>query len=335
MEFKDYYAVLGVPKTASEKDIKQAFRKLARKHHPDVNPGDKAAEAKFKEINEANEVLSDADKRRKYDELGANWRAYEQAGPGGAGNPFAGGAWNANFGGAPGGPGGFRSMSQDDMNAMFGEGADPFSDFFQTFFGSSTGSRQDDGGRRAGRGRARGARQGRDVEQEVELSLEHAFQGTELHLAVKHNGHARTVKVRIPAGVTEGARVRVAGEGELGTGGGKAGDLYLRLHLTTHPHFELKARDLYTTVHVPLTTAVLGGEANVHTLGGKTLRLKVPETTPNGRLFRFKGHGMPATGKHEPGDLYATVEVQLPKTLTPEQRSHYEALAELDKGTTS
>lgn len=337
MEFKDYYAVLGVPKTASEKDIKQAFRKLARKHHPDVNPGDKTAEAKFKEINEANEVLGDPDKRRKYDELGANWRAYEQAGAQGAGSPFGGGAWNVNFGGAPGGtggPGGFRTMSQEEMDAMFGEGADPFSDFFQTFFASSTGARPDDSARR-GRGRARGARQGRDVEQEVELSLEHAFQGTELHLAVKHDGHARTVKVRIPPGVTEGARVRIAGEGELGSGGGKAGDLYLRLHLTPHPHFELKGRDIYTRVHVPVTTAVLGGEVNVATLGGKTLRLKVPETTPNGRLFRFKGHGMPGTATKEPGDLYATVEVQLPKTLTPEQRSHYEALAELDKGTTS
>lgn len=337
MEFKDYYAVLGVPKAASEKDIKQAFRKLARKHHPDVNPGDKAAESKFKEINEANEVLSDPDTRRKYDELGANWRAYEQAGPGGAGNPFAGGAWNANVGGAPGGtggPGGFRTMSQDEMNAMFGEGADPFSDFFQTFFGSSTGSRPDESGRR-GRGRARGARQGRDVEQEIDLTLDEAFHGATRRLAIKHDGHARTVDVRIPAGVGDGSRVRIAGEGELGSGGGKSGDLYLRIRLAPHARFERKGKDLYLKLHVPLTTAVLGGEAEVPTLAGKTLRLKVPQATQNGQAFRLKGHGMPATGRHEPGDLYATVEVQLPKTLSPEQRSHFEALAELDKGTTS
>ena len=334
MEFKDYYAVLGVPKTASEKDIKQAFRKLARKHHPDVNPGDKTAEAKFKEINEANEVLSDADKRRKYDELGANWRAYEQGGA--AGNPFAGGAWNANFGGAPGGtggPGGFRSMSQDEMNAMFGEGADPFSDFFQTFFGG--GGQAEDTGRRTGRGRARGARQGRDVEQEIELTLDEAFHGATRRLAIKHDGHARTVDVRIPAGVGDGSRVRIAGEGELGSGGGKAGDLFLRIRLTPHARFERKGKDLYLKLHVPLTTAVLGGEAEVPTLAGKTLRLKVPQATQNGQAFRLKGHGMPATGRQESGDLYATVDVQLPKTLTPEQRSHYEALAELDKGTTS
>lgn len=339
MEFKDYYATLGVTKGATEKEIKQAFRKLARKYHPDVNPGDKSAEAKFKEINEANEVLGDPDKRRKYDELGANWRAYEQAGPGGAGNPFAGGAWNANFGGrAPGGaggPGGFRTMSQEEMNAMFGEGNDPFSDFFHTFFSGGGAGAQEDTGRRGTRGRGRGARQGRDVEQEIDLTLDEAFHGVTRRLAIKHDGHARTVDVRIPAGVGDGSRVRIAGEGELGSGGAKAGDLYLRIRLTPHPRFERKGKDLYVKVHVPLSTAVLGGEAEVPTLAGRTLRLKVPQTTQNGQAFRLKGHGMPTTGKQDPGDLYATVEVQLPKTLTPEQRSHYEALAELDKGTTS
>jgi curved DNA-binding protein len=327
MEFKDYYATLGVAKGASEKDIKQAFRKLARKYHPDVNPGDKTAEAKFKEINEANEVLSDPEKRRKYDELGANWRAYEQAGAGGAaGAPFGG--WNVNMGGAPGG---FRTMSADEMREMFGEG-DPFSDFFHTFFGGGMGAEEP--GPRRGRGR-RAARQGRDVEQELELSLEDAFHGTTRRLSIKHDGHSRTVDVRIPAGVSDGSRVRLAGEGELGTGGAKAGDLYLRIRLAQHPRFERKGKDLYARVHVPLTTAVLGGEADVPTLGGRSLRLKVPSVTQNGQTFRLKGHGMPATGQKEPGDLYATIEVQLPKTLTPEQRGHFEALAAIDKGTTS
>lgn len=327
MEFKDYYATLGVAKTATEKEIKQAFRKLARKYHPDVNPGDKAAEARFKEINEANEVLGDPEKRRKYDELGANWRAYEQAG---AGGPQGG--WNVNFGGAPGG-GGFRTMTQEEMNAMFGEG-DPFSDFFHTFFGGAMGGQPEEGGRR-GRGRTRGSRQGRDVEQEIELSLDDAYHGTTRRLAIKHDGHSRTVDVRIPAGVGDGSRVRIAGEGEMGAGGGKAGDLYLRIRLASHPRFERKGKDLYTKVHIPLTTAVLGGEADVPTLSGKTLRLKVPGTTQNGQTFRLKGHGMPSTNKPDTGDLYATVEVLLPKALTPEQRRHYEALAELDKGTTS
>ena len=313
MEFKDYYATLGVQKSATEKEIKQAFRKLARKHHPDVNPGDKAAESRFKEINEANEVLSDSDKRRKYDELGSNWRAYEQPG-------------------APGGAGGHRAMTPEEMHAMFGEG-DPFSDFFHTFFGGAADG-QDETGRR-GRGRTRGARPGRDVEQEIELSLDDAFHGSTRRLSIKHDGHARTVDVRIPAGVGDGSRVRIAGEGEIGAGGARSGDLYLRIRLAAHPTFERKGKDLYTTVHIPLTTAVLGGEAEVATLSGKTLRLRVPATTQNGQTLRLKGHGMPTTNRPESGDLYATVEVQLPKALTPEQRTHFEALAELDKETTS
>ena len=326
MDFKDYYATLGVQKSATEKEIKQAFRKLARKHHPDVNPGDKAAEAKFKEINEANEVLSDPEKRRKYEELGSNWRAYEQAGPG-AGRPGAG---PVNMGG---GTGGFRTMTPEEMHQMFGE-SDPFSDFFHTFFGGAAGEPQTEAGRR-GRGRARGSRPGRDVEQEIDLSLDDAFRGTTRRLAIKHDGHARTVDVRIPVGVGDGSRVRVAGEGEMGTGGAASGDLYLRIRLAPHATFERKGKDLFTTVQIPLTTAMLGGEAEVPTLGGKPLRLKVPGTTQNGQRFRLKGHGMPSTSKPEPGDLYATVEVQLPKTLTAAQRSHFEALAELDKGSTS
>ncbi len=324
MEFKDYYATLGVQKGATEKEIKQAFRKLARKFHPDVNPGDKAAESKFKELNEANEVLSDPEKRRKYDELGANWRAYEQGGA-----PGAQGGWHPGAGGSPGG---FRTMSPEEMNQMFGEG-DPFSDFFHTFFGGAVGGQPDDS--RRGRGRARGARPGRDVEQELELSLDDAYRGVTRRLAIKHDGHARTVDVRIPAGVGDSSRVRIAGEGEIGSGGAKSGDLYLRIRLAPHPTFERRGKDLYTKVQIPLTTAVLGGEAEVPTLAGKSLRLKVPGTTQNGQTFRLKAHGMPTTNRPDSGDLYATVEVQLPKTLTPEQRTHFEALAELDKGTTS
>src|SRR5437016_5967873 len=242
MDFKDYYSTLGVAKTATEKEIKQAFRKLARKTHPDVNPGDKSAESRFKEINEAYEVLGDPTKRKKYDELGANWRAYEQAGaqggPGFGGQPGAG--WNVHFGGGGPGQGDYRTMTQDDINEMFG-GENPFSDFFQTFFGGM-GGQEPPRGRSGGRARATRARQG---------------------------------------------------------------------------------RDLYTRVAIPLTTAVLGGEADVSTLGGKSLRLKIPPATQNAQVFRLKGHGMPATGKDtEPGDLYATVDVQLPKELTPEQRKH-------------
>jgi DnaJ-class molecular chaperone len=332
MDFKDYYAILGVPKTASEKELKQAYRKLARKHHPDVNQGDKAAEGRFKEVNEAYEVLGDPEKRKKYDELGANWRQYEQAGAGGPGfggfgGQPGGGAWNVNVGGQPGG---FRTMTPEEMQEMFGEN-DPFSDFFHTFFGGAGGQAEDRGGRSRG-GRAR-ARKGRDVEQEIQLGLEDAFHGSTRRFSLVHDGHERNVDVRIPAGVGDGSRVRIAGEGERGQNGGEAGDLYLRIRMTPHPSFERKGRDLYTRVGVPLTTAVLGGEAEVRTIGGKSLRLKVPPTTQQGQVFRLKGQGMPVIGKpDEHGDLYATADVQLPREVSAEQRSHFEALQKLGMG---
>jgi curved DNA-binding protein len=333
MEFKDYYQTLGVAKAATEKEIKQAFRKLARKFHPDVNPGDKTAESKFKEINEAYEVLGDAEKRRKYDELGANWRMYEQAqqqGQGFGGSPFgfggAGGdnAWTINMGG----PGGYRTMSQEEMHDLFGN-EDPFSDFFRTFFGGG-------GPREAGRtrtsSRAPRTQKGQDIEHAVELTLEEAYHGATRRVSIKEGGHARSVDVRIPVGVKDGSRVRAAGEGAAGANGGSAGDLYLRVQLKPHPVFERNGSDLQTKVGVPVTTAVLGGEAQVPTVTG-SVRLKIPEGTQNGQVFRLKGHGMPQVGKPDDrGDLYASVEVQLPRALSKEQRQHYEALQKLERG---
>ncbi len=320
MDFKDYYSTLGITKSASDKDIKQAFRKLARKYHPDVNPGDKAAEARFKEINEAHEVLSDADTRRKYDELGANWRAYEQAQAHG-GQPFGG----RGAGGA-GSTGGYRTMSPEEVEAMFG-GESPFSDFFTTFFGAEAAHAR--GGRAAGRGRPR-PRTGRDVEQAIELTLEDAYHGTTRRLSLSDGNRTRTVDVRIPAGVGEGARVRVPGEGEQGAGGGDSGHLFLRVHLAPHPVFERQGRDLYIRVPLQITTAVLGGAIEVPTLAGKAVRLKVPPLTQNGQLFRLKGFGMPAVGKPEDkGDAYARIEILIPTAITEAERSHYEALASL------
>jgi curved DNA-binding protein len=324
MDFKDYYATLGVAKTATDKELKQAYRKLARKHHPDVNPGDKAAEAKFKEINEAYEVLGDPDKRRKYDELGANWRAYEQAQRAGTADPFQQGGWTVNMGG---GSGGFRTMTEEEMQEMFGTD-NPFSDFFNTFFGGGGAGPE---GRRARTTRSR-ARKGRDLEHELPLTLEEADQGVTRRFSIKHDGHARTVDVRVPAGVGDGSRVRVGGEGEPGSGGAAAGDLYLRVRLEPHPQFERKGRDLYTRIAVPLTTAVLGGEVNVPALGGRTLRLKVPPTTQNGQVFRLRGQGMSLSGKPgERSDLYATVDVELPRQITPEERTHFEELAKIER----
>ena len=332
MDFKDYYAALGVAKTATAKEVKQAFRRLARKHHPDVNPGDKGAEGRIKELNEAYEVLGDPAKRKKYDELGANWRMYEQAGA--AGGPGAGsdaGAWNVPFGAGAAPGGGFHTMTEEEMRGMFGDG-DPFSDFFHTFFGGAVGQ-EERGGRPRG-ARTRTARQGRNVEQEIELGLDDAYHGTTRRLSITHGGEARTVDVRIPPGVTDGSRVRIPGEGEHGAGGAKSGDLYLRIRLALHPTFERKGRDVYTRVSVPLTTAVLGGEADVPTLSGKPLRLKIPPTTQNGQVLRLRGHGMPAVGKpNDTGDSYVTINVELPRTLTPEQRALFESLRQLETGT--
>jgi len=326
VDFKDYYTTLGVSKTATDKEIKQAFRKLARKFHPDVNPGDKGAEARFKEVNEANEVLSDPVKRKKYDELGANWRAYENAPPG-AGGPFGGGA---PFGGGwstGGGQSNYRTMTQEEVEAMFGGGggASPFSDFFNTFFGGM-GAEEPTSPR--GRARSR-SRKGQDVEHPFELDLEDAIKGSVQRLQLRHDGHARTVEVRIPAGVTDGSRVRVAGEGGRGAGSGPSGDLYLRVQLKPHPVFDVKGRDVYTRTRVPVPIAVLGGEVDVATPEHKTLRLKLPAGTQSGQKFRLRGHGLPSVGKaDERGDLYASVEVEVPKTLSDEERKHYEALKE-------
>jgi curved DNA-binding protein len=326
MEFKDYYATLGVPKTATDKELKQAYRKLARKHHPDVNPGDKGAEAKFKEINEAYEVLGDPDKRKKYDDLGANWRMYEQAQqqgqpfPGGFGGfggfgGGEGGAWTINMGGP-----GSRTMTEDEMRDMFGT-EDPFSDFFRTFFGGGGG-----GEARGRSGRAPRTQKGRDIESEAELTLEEAYHGAMRRISITLGGSARSVDVRIPAGVKDGSRVRAAGEGEAGTSGGASGDLFLRVRIKPHPVFERKGDDLHTKVSLAVTTAVLGGEAQVPTITG-SVRLKIPETTQPGQVFRLKGHGMPVVGRTDlKGDLYATADIVLPRGLTKDQRQACEQI---------
>ena len=325
MDFKDYYTTLGVPKDATDADIKKAYRTLARKFHPDVNPGDKTAEAHFKEINEANEVLGDPEKRRKYDELGANWRQYEHAQ-----NAGADGDWAANFGSGFGGGTSYRTMTPEEMEVMFG-GQDPFSDFFHTFFGAEGPTRTSGRAGRSSRSRTAN-RAGQDLEQPIDLTLEEAFAGTTRRMVIREGKSDRTVEVRIPAGVKDGARVRAANEGGPGARGGKRGDLYLIVRLLPHARFERRGQDLYARADVPVTTAVLGGDASVETLSGSTLRLKVPELTRNGRVFRLRGHGMPAVGRpDERGDLYATIEVQVPQELTEEQRALYAQLKALEK----
>jgi DnaJ-class molecular chaperone len=215
-------------------------------------------------------------------------------------------------------------MTPEEMESLFGD-ANPFSEFFNTFFGG--GFQEGGAARSSARSRTR---RGRDVQHEIELSLEDAYHGATRRLTMQHEGGPRTVDVRIPAGVTDGSRVRVSGEGEQGSGGGPGGDLFLQVRLVPHPVFERKGRDLYARVPVPVPTAVLGGEADVPTMSGKPARLRIPAFTQNGQVFRLKGYGMPSTGQaREPGDLYARVEAELPTALSTEEREHYTALARL------
>ena len=216
-------------------------------------------------------------------------------------------------------------MTPEEMEEMFGGGGgSPFSDFFNTFFGGMHAEDEPVGAR--GRARSR-TRKGQDVEHPFELDLEDAIKGSVQRLQLRHDGHARTVEVRIPAGVTDGSRVRVAGEGGRGTGSAASGDLYLRVQLKPHPVFDVKGRDVYTRAKVPVPVAVLGGEIDVVTPEQKTLRLKLPAGTQSGQKFRLRGHGLPAVGKpDERGDLYASIDIDVPKNLTDDERKHYEAL---------
>jgi curved DNA-binding protein len=307
MEYKDYYKILGVPRTATEKEIKAAFRKLARKHHPDVNKGDPKSEARFKEINEANAVLSDPEKRRRYDTLGPDW---ERGFPTGAG--AGGGRVRVDFGG-------------QDVSG--------FSDFFRTIFGGGFGGRattaegvdfEDLFGRQA-----RGAPRGEDVEGEIELTLDEVLKGTTRSVRVGDGRKSRTVEVKIPPGVREGSRVRVAGEGA--GEGNERGDLYLRVRLAPHPFLQRKGDDVHTTVTVPLTTAVLGGEVEVPTLEGP-VGIKVPPGSRPGRVFRLRGKGLPKLeARSERGDLLAELAVDLPQNLTPREKELFEELRRLGR----
>ena len=303
MEYKDYYAVLGVPKDADEKAIKSAYRKLARKHHPDVNPDKPDADAKFKEINEAYEVLSDKDKRHKYDTLGSDWQQAQQGGDQG----FDWGRYQAGQGGA------HTRYTNEDLQDLFG-GQAPFSDFFTYVFG-------DQGGQPSG---ARAAR-GRDIEQPVSISLAESLKGTTRRM--KREG-GPTVEVKIPAGLEPGSRLRVKGQG-MPSKRSQAGDLWLVVNVESDPRFELVGDDLRTRVSVPLYAAVLGGEVMVPLVEGKA-RLKIAAGTQNGAELRMRGQGMPKAGRAaERGDLYVVVELKAPEKLTEKELALFRELAAL------
>ena len=321
MEYKDYYGILGVSKDASDQEIKKAYRKLARKYHPDANPDDKQSEERFKEINEAHEVLSDPEKRRMYDQFGSQWQQYQRAG--GQPEDFWQ-QWSPNQPGA--GRGNTRTVSPEEFEQMFGGGGmGGFSDFFETLFGGrarQTGGFDPFSGQAASPGRSL---RGRDLEHPVEITLEEAFQGT---ARILDTGSER-LEVTIPPGVDQGSRVRVAGKGAPGANQGRPGDLYLRITVLPHPTFQREGDSLRASVPIDLYTLILGGEAQVPTLD-RPLVLTIPAETPNGKVFRLRGQGMPSLRNPDRrGDLYATVEVQLPRDLSERERELFQQLRNL------
>ena len=304
MEYKDYYKTLGVERNAGEDDIRKAYRKLAMQYHPDRNPNDKQAEERFKEINEAYQVLNDPTKRAHYDKLGSDYSTWQRRGAPGDFN------WD-QYGGFPGGV----RVEYGDLDDLFGGGAaGGFSDFFRTIFG------RDAEGMRGGTGtRTRTRQQPQGYQQELEITLEEAFQGTTRLL----QSDGKQKQVRIPAGVRTGSKVRVAGAGPNGL------DLYLIVDVKEDPRFERRGNDLHTTATVNVFTAILGGEADVETLSGN-IKLNIPEGTQPEQVFRLAGRGMPSVkNKDEKGDLYVRLKVQIPKYLSSEQRKLLEEASRL------
>src|SRR5215471_575177 len=315
VQFRDYYETLGVPKTATEDEIRSAFRKLARKYHPDVAKDKKAAEEKFKEINEAYEVLSDPEKRKKYDQLGADWNQ-----PGGF-QPPPGYQW-----GPQQQPGGYYQWGGDGGGGVQVEfGGTGFSDFFEAFFGGGRG-RSAFGGFG---GRQATAERGADVEADIMVTLEEAFHGSTRTVSLRRAGSNKVenYQVKIPRGVHEGQRIRLAGQGEVGVRGGKSGDLFLRVRLAKHPDFSVEGSDLIHEVKIAPWQAVLGTELKVPTLEGN-VKLKISPGTQGGQRFRLRERGLPsASGKR--GDLYVAAQILIPKKLTEREREIWGQLAKL------
>jgi len=322
---KDYYQTLGVQPQADEKEIKKAYRKLARKYHPDINPNDKGAEGKFKEVNEAYQVLSDTEKRGLYDQYGSD---YDKVPAGG----YPGGAQNVNFqdlfGNAQGG--GFSSGHPG--GGVHVEGMDPgeVGDLFETLFGNARADKRASGFNFSGR--RRGPQQGRDIEQPLEISLPESIHGTQRSLALTLRDAAaaaeetRNITVKIPAGVKEGARVRVAKQGGSGSGGGPNGDLYLRIVIQPHPSWKREGDNLSCEVPITFAEASLGAQIEVPTVGGQ-VQLKIPAGTQSGQTFRLSGRGVPGS-KGGAGDEFVKVKIVVPKNLGPREE---ELIRELSK----
>jgi len=310
--YKDYYKTLGVARTATADELKKSFRKLAREHHPDVAKDKKKSEEKFKEINEAYEVLSDPAKRKKYDELGADWKS---------GADFRPPPGHGGFSGGQGFRGG-RGMSEEDIQAHFG--GTGFSDFFEQMFGARRRSGMD--------GFARGvdpAERGRDVEGDIMVTLHEAATGSIRAVTVQHGDRNETHQVRIPPGVTEGQKLRIAGRGESGSGGGEAGDLYLHVRFAKHPDFDLDGHDLIHELDLSPWEAALGAEISVPTLEGK-VKLKIAPGTQNGQKLRVRNRGLPLRDGTR-GDLIVVTQIVMPTKLGDAEKKLWEQLAHESK----
>lgn len=304
MDYKDYYKVLGVDKNATAEDIKKAYRKLAMKYHPDKNPGNKQAEEKFKEINEANEVLSDAEKRARYDQLSSSYNSWQQAG----GNPNSF-SWDDLFNNPQYASRG-TNVNTSDFGDMFGGEMGGFSDFFNAFFGGARPRSQ----RRTAT--AQRTVQPQAYQQQVNISFWEAYHGTTRVLQF----NTKKIEVKIPAGVRTGSKVRVSGAGPRQAGGGKS-DIYLVIDVSRDERFTIKGNDIHTTTDVDLYTALLGGETKVNTPDGDVI-LKIPGGTQPMQVFRLKGRGMPALKeKNKKGDLFVKVKIEIPRNLSEEQKS--------------
>ena len=313
MDYKDYYGILGVAPNAEKKVIQQTFRKLARKYHPDVNPGNQEAEEKFKTINEAYQVLSDAEQRKKYDALRVQYQQWQQTG--GRQGDFDWQNWSSQ----PGKGARVQYANPEDLEDLFGSES-PYSDFFTSIFGQAGRGRKGNT-----RGVSSTPRRGRDIEYEVDLTLEEAFHGADRLLEI--DGHR--IQASIPPGVRTGSRVRLSGQGEPGRNSGPAGDLYLAVHILPNKIFEREGDNLHLEIAVDIFTAVAGGETHVPTLE-RPLILKIPPRTNAGQSFRLRGKGMPHLGDVKTrGDLFALIRLVLPDPLTDQEVDSIRELASL------
>ena len=308
IDYKDYYTVLGVSKGATADEIKKAYRKLARKYHPDANKNNPTAEEKFKEIGEAYEVLKNPQKRQRYDQLGANWKQYANAG-----RPGGGQSYSYDFGGG-------RGFSFENMGGGF-------SDFFEMFFGSSAGqgssSGFDFGSNFGGGGAGASSRKGQDLQSAIEITLREAYTGTQRSIRLQKGNKTRTVNVKIPKGIKNGGKIRLAGEGGPGPGGGPGGDLYLTVNVSSHNVFMVKDKDLHIEVPVTIKEAYYGGKIDIPTFDGK-MNMKLPKRTQSGKTLRLKGKGMPGTGGGSSGDLYVKTKIVFPENMSSKQKKKFE-----------